>query len=55
MNPRFGGGFPHAYECGVNVPGMIKNNINGYRNVDVIGKYDEDVYMMKFNDVKIIK
>lgn len=55
VNPRFGGGFPHAYECGVNVPGMIINNIRGYRNVDVTGKYDEDVYMLKYNEVKIVR
>ncbi|AIY06295.1 hypothetical protein Plano_2330 [Planococcus sp. PAMC 21323] len=55
VNPRFGGGFPHAYECGANVPEMIINNVQGYRNVDVTGKYDEGVYMMKFNEVKIIK
>ncbi|MFP3422199.1 ATP-grasp domain-containing protein, partial [Bacillus sp. SIMBA_161] len=26
VNPRFGGGYPHAYECGVNIPKMIINN-----------------------------
>lgn len=53
VNPRFGGGYPHAYECGVNVPKMIINNINGNVNEDVIGQYEEDVYMMKFNELKI--
>lgn len=53
VNPRFGGGYPHAYECGVNIPKMIINNIKG--NADVIGKYDEGVYMMKYNEVKIMK
>ena len=23
VNPRFGGGYSHAYECGINVPRMI--------------------------------
>lgn len=55
VNPRFGGGYPHANECGVNVPRMIINNIYGYENVDVTGKYDEGVYMMKFNEVKIAR
>ena len=55
VNPRFGGGYPHAFECGVNIPGMIINNLEAKENQDVIGQYDEDVYMMKFNDVKIIK
>ncbi|UZD45489.1 ATP-grasp domain-containing protein [Peribacillus frigoritolerans] len=55
VNPRFGGGFPHAYESGVNVPQMIINNINGDINVDNIGQYDEGILMMKYNEVKIIK
>ena len=55
VNPRFGGGYPHAYECGVNIPGMIINNLEGNDNTNMIGQYDEDVYMMKFNEVKIIK
>jgi carbamoyl-phosphate synthase large subunit len=53
VNPRFGGGYPHAYECGVNVPRMIINNLEGKVNQDVTGQYDEDIYMMKFNEVKI--
>ncbi len=55
VNPRFGGGYPHAYECGVNVPRMIINNIEDKTNCDEIGQYDEDVYMMKFNEVKMMK
>ena len=54
VNPRFGGGYPHAYECGVNIPDMIINNLEFKENQDVIGKYDEDIYMMKFNEVKIM-
>ena len=55
VNPRFGGGYPHAYESGINVPKMIINNINGIENVEQIGKYDEVIYMMKYNEIKIIK
>jgi len=55
VNPRFGGGYPHAYECGVDVPEMIIENINGHVNEDVIGQYDVGVYMMKYNEVKIIR
>ena len=54
VNPRFGGGYPHAYECGVNVPRMIIKNINGEVNTEVIGDYNAGIYMMKFNEVKII-
>lgn len=53
VNPRFGGGYPHAYECGVNVPGMIINNIIGRVNKDVIGQYEEGIYMMKYSEIKI--
>lgn len=55
VNPRFGGGYPHAYECGVNVPGMILTNLLGKTNLDAVGTYDEDVYMMKFNEVMIMR
>lgn len=54
VNPRFGGGYPHAYESGVNIPKMIINNLNGILNKNVINEYDEGIYMMKFNDLKII-
>ena len=55
INPRFGGGYPHAYESGVNFPRMIINSMNGVENPSQIGAYDEDIYMMKYNEVKIIK
>lgn len=54
VNPRFGGGYPHAYESGVNVPKMIINNINGRENEKQIGNYKENIYMMKYNEIKII-
>lgn len=55
VNPRFGGGYPHAYECGVNVPRMIINNIAGKANDEIIGNYEEGIYMMKFNEIKVMK
>lgn len=54
VNPRFGGGFPHAYECGVNMVKMIINNIQGRPNKASIGQYKEGVCMMKYNEIKII-
>ncbi len=54
INPRFGGGYPHGHECGVNVPSMIVNNImNKKENRSIIGEYKANTYMMKYNDVKI--
>lgn len=54
INPRFGGGYPHAYECGVNFPRLIINSMNGKKNKNEIGNYEEDIYMMKYNEIKII-
>lgn len=53
VNPRFGGGYPHAYECGCNHMKMIVNNLNGLANTPQIGKYDDGTYMMKYNEVMI--
>lgn len=51
VNPRFGGGYPHAYECGVNFPALIINNLREIANTPAIGAYEEDIYMMKYLDV----
>lgn len=54
VNPRFGGGYPHAYEAGVNHMKLILNNLKGQVNKKNIGDYDEGVYMMKYNEVKVV-
>lgn len=55
VNPRFGGGYPHAYECGCNFPKYMINNLMNKENISVIGEYDEDIYMMKYLDLKLIR
>ena len=55
VNPRFGGGYPHAYECGCDHMKLILENLKGIANSKNIGNYDDGVYMMKYNDVKIVK
>ncbi|AQS52640.1 Alpha-aminoadipate--LysW ligase LysX [Jeotgalibaca dankookensis] len=55
VNPRFGGGYPHGYECGVNIPKLIIDNLKSKKNKEIIGQYEQDMYMMKYNEVKIIK
>lgn len=55
VNPRFGGGFPHAYECGSNHVRYLINNLRGIKNERVIGQYQSDVYMMKYNEIKILR
>lgn len=54
VNPRFGGGYPHAYECGVKTPQMIVHNLNGQENVPQIGAYKSGVVMMKYNEIKTL-
>ena len=55
VNPRFGGGYPHAYEAGCDHIQLIRNNLQGKVNEKRIGEYDENVYMMKYNEVSIRK
>lgn len=53
VNPRFGGGYPHAYECGVNMPAQMVRNLEGRENEVSIGEYRTGVCMMKYNEVMI--
>ena len=55
VNPRFGGGYPHAYECGVDHMKLIIENLAGRINQNQIGAYDEDIYMMKYNEIMVRK
>lgn len=51
VNPRFGGGYPHAYECGCNHINLILNNAKGIANAKQIGNYKEGIYMMKYSEI----
>lgn len=53
VNPRFGGGYPHAYEAGVNHMPYIINNLQGKKNIPNIGTYEEGIIMMKYNEIMI--
>lgn len=53
VNPRFGGGYPHAYECGVNMPKQVLANLRGEENPVDVGNYKENIVMMKYNEVMI--
>ena len=55
VNPRFGGGYPHAYECGCDHMKLILNNLNGKANRRAIGAYQEGVFMMKYNEILVRK
>lgn len=53
VNPRFGGGYPHAYESGCDHMKLIVNNLEGKVNQKHIGEYADGIYMMKYNEVMI--
>ena len=55
VNPRFGGGYPHAYESGCDYMKLILNNLEGKANKKNIGAYEEGIYMMKYNEIKITR
>ena len=54
VNPRFGGGYPHAYACGADHMTLIKNNLSGKINERKIGDYAVDKVMMKYNEIMLI-
>lgn len=53
VNPRFGGGYPHAYESGSDHMKLILNNLEGKVNDSVIGRYEIGTVMMKYNEVMV--
>lgn len=54
VNPRFGGGYPHAYECGADHMSLIKNNLAGAVNRKQVGCYAVNKVMMKYNEVMLV-
>ena len=54
VNPRFGGGYIHAYAAGVDFPMFLINNMNGMANRSNIGAYKRDLYMMKYFAIRIL-
>lgn len=55
VNPRFGGGYPHAYACGVNFPAMLIKNLKGQENEPCDCGYEDGIYMMKYNEIMIVR
>lgn len=55
VNPRFGGGYPHAFESGADHMKLIVNNLEGKANDCAIGQYEDGTYMMKYNEVMMKK
>ena len=54
VNPRFGGGYPHAYESGVDMMQQVLNNLSGKENPVRIGDYASGICMMKYNEIAIV-
>lgn len=55
VNPRYGGGYPHAYACGVDFPLQMIRNLKGQENPVDIGGYEAGIVMMKYNEIAIQK
>lgn len=55
VNPRFGGGYPHAYACGADHMTLIRENLRGVENPMQIGGYAVDKVMMKYNEMMLIE
>lgn len=56
VNPRFGGGYPHAYESGADHMKLIVNNLNGQTNDCVVGEnYEVGTFMMKYIEAMVRK
>lgn len=59
VNPRFGGGYPHAYESGCcqSFPKCVLNNLLNVSNEPYLlsqHETDDISYMLKYNELKII-
>lgn len=54
INPRFGGGYPHAHEMGRNFVRFLINNMLGESNCIVNEEYEEGVTMVKFDRVMLL-
>jgi len=55
INPRFGGGYPHAYMCGEDYFVCLATNIKGRPNVPRIGTYEAGSTMLKYDEVMLVK
>jgi len=55
VNPRFGGGYLHAYLAGCDFPMFILNNLKGIINDSKIDNYESGSVMMKYNEVKLLE
>lgn len=55
VNPRFGGAYLHAFGAGVDFFKLIARNMKGLENQENFGNYEENVLMMMYDAVEIVK
>lgn len=55
INPRFGGGYPHAYEAGEDFMARIVSNLKGIESIPNVKPYVEGSIMLKYADVRMVK
>ena len=55
INPRFGGGFPHAYACGMDTPNYLARNMQGIPNESHLEEEYDEVYVLKYSDIMVIE
>lgn len=51
INPRFGGGYPHAYLCGVDFPKFILKNANSKQCEKLLHNYKDGVIALKTQNI----
>ncbi|WP_019119398.1 ATP-grasp domain-containing protein [Brevibacillus massiliensis] len=54
MNPRFGGGYPHAHECGFNFVRYLLRNLQGRANDSRLTGQPEGSVMLKYDQIMIV-
>ncbi|GAA4707838.1 ATP-grasp domain-containing protein [Brevibacillus fulvus] len=54
INPRFGGGYLHAYLCGENYFSFMLANLQGTANTPRIGTYPQGSILLKYDEVRLI-
>ncbi|MGN7469755.1 ATP-grasp domain-containing protein [Brevibacillus sp. SAFN-007a] len=54
INPRFGGGYPHAHESGVNVVAALLRNLRNEASEPNLGDYEAGTIMLKYDQVMLV-
>ena len=55
INPRIGGGYPHAHELGQNFVKCLLNNLLGHTNEPDLGNYRTGIIMAKYEKIRLIE